>query len=118
MNGNNLDSSLPPATEREEKLPWEAMLAYVPLFCLYPWSIKHTIPGLEAHSRQGMILFGIELFLLLSQVAAFYKLLWLAVAVLAGLGIWSVYRGQAYRLPLVADIADRLVEDQAKKGRD
>ena len=116
MNAVNSESGSPPAAREEERLPWEAMLCYVPLFCLYPWSIRHTIPGLDTHARQGMILFAIELFLLLTQVSAFYKLLWLAVAVLAGLGILSVYRGSPYRLPLVADVADRLTENQAKKA--
>lgn len=83
-------------------------MAYVPVFCLYPWSLRHRMPEIAEHARQGMMLFGVEVVLLLLLVPVFYRLVWLAVLVMAVLGAWSALKGQPYRLPLIADLYDRL----------
>ncbi len=90
------------------EIPWEAMLCYLPVFCLYPWSLRREMPEIAGHVRQGMILFAFELGLFLITVPAFYKLVWLAILVIAGLGIWSAYNGRSYRLPVLTDLVEKL----------
>ncbi|MBM3325652.1 MAG: hypothetical protein FJY65_01530 [Calditrichaeota bacterium] len=94
-----------------DQLPWEAMLAYVPIFCIYPWTLRKVKPELEAHARQGMILFSIEIFLFLVTVPTFYKLLWIALLILAVLGIWAAFNGRPFRLPILSDIAEKLAPE-------
>lgn len=89
-------------------IPWEAMLCYLPVFCLYPWSLRREMPQIAGHARQGMILFAVELFLFLITVPTFYKLIWLVILVLAVLGVWSAFNGRPYRLPLLGDLAERV----------
>lgn len=103
-------------TPVEGRFPWEAILAYIPLFCLYPWSLRHRIPGLEGHARQGLILFIIELFLLLILIPVVYRLIWLGIVVLAAGGIWSAYRGRPYRLPVLDDLVDRLARREVESS--
>ncbi len=91
-----------------EQLPWEAMLAYVPIFCIYPWTLRKVKPELEPHARQGMILFALEIFLFLITVPMFYKLLWIVVLVLSILGIWAAFNGRKYKLPILGDLAEKL----------
>jgi uncharacterized membrane protein len=99
-----------------DHVPFEAMLCYLPIFCLYPWSQRRELPGIADHARQGMILFGVEVFLFLVTVPAFYKLLWLVVAVMAGLGVWSAFNGRSFRLPVLGDLADKLEEQDTKSA--
>lgn len=91
-----------------QRLSWEAYLAYIPIFCLYPWSIRNRKPEIAEHALQGMILFIIELFLLLVAIPIVYKVIWLCVVVLVILGLVSVINNRTYRLPLLADLFDRL----------
>ncbi|MBM3328013.1 MAG: hypothetical protein FJY67_00885 [Calditrichaeota bacterium] len=114
------DSDRPPRHDLEgeavpetTEIPWETMLAYVPVFCLYTWSQSREKPELREHARQGMILFAVEVVLFLVTVPTFYKILWLAVLVMAVLGIWAAFNGRPFRLPLLGDLADRLSGDPA-----
>lgn len=95
------------------------MLCYLPVFCLYPWSLRKELPEIAGHIRQGMILFAFELALFLLTVPAFYKLIWLAVMVIAGLGIWAAFNGREYRLPILSEIAVKLAgEPESPPARD
>lgn len=94
--------------EASSEIPWEAMLCYLPVFCLYPWSLRREMPQIAAHARQGMILFAFELGLFLITVPTFYKLVWLAILVIAALGVWAAFNGRPYRLPLLSDVAEKL----------
>ena len=90
------------------EIPWEAMLCYLPVFCLYPLSLRREMPEIAGHARQGMILFLFELGLFLITVPVFYKLVWLAILVIAGLGVWAAFNGRAYRLPILTDVVEKL----------
>jgi len=100
------------------EIPWEAMLCYLPVFCLYPWSLRRDMPEIAGHARQGMILFGFELALFLITVPTFYKLVWLAILVIAGLGIWSAYNGRDYRLPVLTDVIEKLAAPPEEQQMD
>jgi len=96
--------------ESSEKtvIPWEAMLAYVPVFCIYSWAVQDVVPGVKQHARQGMILFVIELLLVLLRTEFVYRMVWFALVVIAAFGVWSAFQGIPYRLPLIADFVERV----------
>ena len=98
-----------------QRFPWEAILAYLPVFCLYSWMIRDTVPGLKEHARQGMTLFIIELLLILLKSSFVYSLLWLVIIVLAGLGIWSVYEGRSFQLPSLTDLWDHITNQSSSQ---
>ena len=98
----------------QSRVPWEAMLAYVPIFCLYPWAIQDSVPGLKPHARQGMILFVIELIIVLIRTDFVYRMLWLVMLILAALGAWAAFQGMPYRLPLIADFVDSVFKPKPK----
>lgn len=104
----NDDSGREFAPSSPPQLPWEAMLAYIPIFCLYPWSLRNERPELRPYVRQGMILFGVEIALLLVSVPTFYKLLWLSILVLAGVGVIHAIQGKVFKIPLLSPIVDEL----------
>jgi len=95
-------------TDTTPPIPWEAMLCYLPVFCLYPWSLRKEMPEIEGHARQGMILFAVELALFLITVPVFYKIVWIAILVIAALGVLAAYNGRAYRLPVLWDLAEKV----------
>ncbi len=95
------DSTTPP-------IPWEAMLCYLPVFCLYPWSLREEMPEIKEHARQGMILFAVELALFLITVPVFYKIVWIAILVIAVLGVLAAYNGRAYKLPVLWNLAEKV----------
>lgn len=95
-------------TEHGDIVAWEALLAYIPLFCLYPWSLRKSRPELAEHAQQGMILFIAELVLFLVSIPFLVRLIWLGVIVLAIIGLVSVLSGRPYRLPVLADLVDRI----------
>jgi len=96
------------ATEATPPIPWEAMLCYLPVFCLYPWSMRKEMPEIEGHARQGMILFAVELALFLITVPVFYKIVWIAILVIAALGVLAAYNGRNYKLPILWDLAEKV----------
>ncbi len=111
------DTPSTPVTKRWEEdgnesitppIPWEAMLCYLPVFCLYPWSLRKEMPEIEGHARQGMILFAVELALFLITVPVFYKIVWIAILVIAALGALAAYNGRAYKLPILWDLAEKV----------
>ena len=106
---SNQDIQEVPA-EPGNKMAWEAVLAYIPLFCLYPWSLRKSRPELANHAQQGMILFLTELVLFLVSIPFLYRLLWFGVIVLGIIGLVSVFMGKPYRLPVLADLIDRIRE--------
>ncbi len=108
--------SKPEQTDGSLKFDWEALLAYIPVFCLYPWSLRKSRPDLLRHARQGMILFSIELVLILITVPLIYRLLWLGVIVLAVVGLISVLNGKPYRLPVFAELYDRIFGPSDRQG--
>ncbi len=89
-------------------IPWEAMLCYLPVFCLYPWSLRKEMPEIESHARQGMILFAVELALFLITVPVLYKIVWIAILVIAALGVLAAYNGRSYKLPVLWDLAEKV----------
>ncbi len=105
---NNQDTQEEEITQPENKVVWEALLAYIPIFCLYPWSLRKQRPELAEHAQQGMILFLTELLLFLIYIPFLYRLLWLGIAVMAILGLVSVFTGKPYRLPVLADLIEKI----------
>jgi uncharacterized membrane protein len=70
--------------------------------------------GLGAVWLAGLLVYGLAFGVLSVSAAGFTAMLWLAVAIwAAGLGLWVVAlvhaaRGERWRMPLAARIADRL----------
>ena len=88
-----------------------AVLAYVPVLCLLTLLQADQEPGLRAHARQGLVLFLLEIILallLIPGVSAFLLTLALVICLLFALfAAWNAWNGDYWRIPYVADIAER-----------
>lgn len=88
-----------------------AILAYLSILCIIPLLFKKDNPFVLNHGRQGLVIF-------LGQVAVFivhivlgpfiFKLGMFILWVLSFVGIVAVLKGEHIRLPVVADIADKI----------
>ena len=73
-----------------------------------------ALAGLGAVWLAGMLVYLLAFGLLSLGVAGFTAMLWIALAIwAAGVGLWLVslvkaFRGERWRMPLAASIADRL----------
>lgn len=92
----------------QTRVKWLAALAYLPLICLIPLFMSREDEFIQKHAKQGFILFLIEIVAMLMKIDAIWNLIiiiCLAAAVVGVLGI--LIRGEV-RIPILADLADRL----------
>lgn len=89
-----------------------AILSYIPFLCLIPLLQMREIEEARFHSRQGFILFLIELVAAIFLIPGLSGLFWKAVLILAlgasVAGIIFGIQGKLYRLPIIGDFAERL----------
>ncbi len=89
-----------------------AVLSYIPFLCLVPLLQMRDNETARFHSKQGLILFLIELLALLFLIPGLSKMIWTTVIVIAlgasVAGIVLGIQGKKYRLPLIGDIADKM----------
>jgi len=102
-----------PQTESPEILEGKifAILSYLSLLCIIPLVFKKSNPFVLSHGKQGLIIF-------VAQVAVFIvhivfgplvlRVGFFLLGVLSFWGIIEVLRGRYVRLPIVADIADKI----------
>ena len=87
-----------------------AVLSYLGILVFIPFFTSKDDPYVKFHVKQGLVLFGIEVVLmLLSHMAyslwAIFQLINLAVLVLAIIGIIHAIKGHEKELPLVGGLA-------------
>lgn len=87
-----------------------AVLSYLSILCIIPLIFKKTNPFVLQHGKQGLVIF-------VAQAAAFIisivmpwilKPVFFASGLLSLWGIIECLRGRSVRLPIVADIAEKI----------
>jgi uncharacterized membrane protein len=88
-----------------------SILAYFPIVCLLPLLQEERDPEMQRHARQGLVLFLVELLLvllLIPGVSAFLlQLAMILCVVFAFFGAWNAWQGKFWRIPIIADLAER-----------
>ncbi|UCD94714.1 MAG: hypothetical protein JSU69_01290 [Candidatus Zixiibacteriota bacterium] len=89
-----------------------AVLSYIPFLCLVPLLQMRDNEQTRFHSKQGLLLFLVELLAVLFLIPGLSNLVWKIVIVLAlgasAAGIIFGIQGKKYKLPLIGDIADKM----------
>ncbi len=89
-----------------------AILSYIPFLCLIPLLQMRDNEQARFHSRQGFIIFLVELLALFFLIPGLSGLFWKAIIIFAlgasVAGIIFGIQGKQYRLPIIGDFADKL----------
>ncbi len=89
-----------------------SILAYIPFLCLIPLLQMRENEAARFHSKQGLLLFLIEIMAGIFLIPGLSATIWKTILILAlgaaAAGIIFGIQGKPYRLPLVSDIADRM----------
>jgi len=89
-----------------------ALLSYIPFLCLIPLIQMRDNEQARFHSRQGLLLFLIELLAVLFLIPGISGMVWKAVLIIAlgasVAGIVFGIQGKKYKLPVIGDIADKM----------
>jgi uncharacterized membrane protein len=89
-----------------------AILSYIPFLCLIPLIQMRDNEQARFHSRQGLVLFLIELLAGLFLIPGLSSLIWKTVLIISlgasVAGIMFGVQGKMYRLPIISDISDKL----------
>lgn len=89
-----------------------SILSYIPFICLIPLLQMRDVEEARFHSRQGFVLFLIELLALIFLIPGLSGLFWKAILIFAlgasVAGIIFGIQGKLYRLPIIGDFAERL----------
>ena len=108
MTDHQVDPANLPPVEVSEDEKLFAILAYVPVLCLIPFTRTDRTDFVTGHVRLGMTLFVIEIFALILR---YLRVVWDLVLVLciigALAGIFHVVRGRRFFLPYLSDLLSR-----------
>lgn len=89
-----------------------AVLSYIPFLCLVPLLQMRDNEQARFHSRQGLILFLIELLAALFLIPGLSGMIWKTILILAlgtsVAGIIFGIQGKMYKLPIISDIAEKM----------
>ena len=90
-----------------------AALSYIFLLSVVMLLVKKDSDYVQFHAKQGTVLFIGEV--ILGVVGSFtwflfylWDLVWLLFVIVSIIGFYRAYRGERYRLPVVADLADKI----------
>ncbi len=104
-------SSYGGGTEKDRALI-ASILAYIPFLCLIPLIQMRDSEQARFHSRQGLVLFLIELIAILFLIPGLSSLVWKTILVVAlgasVAGIIFGMQGRMYKIPLVGEIAEKI----------
>jgi len=81
-------------------------LSYLWLLSVVMLLVKKEDPYVQFHAKQGVVLFAASLVLWIIPVVGW--LLNIAVTVAVIIGFIKALQGEKYRLPIVADLADKI----------
>jgi uncharacterized membrane protein len=89
-----------------------AVLSYIPFLCLIPLLQMRDNEQARFHSRQGLLLFLIELLAVLFLIPGISNMVWKTVIIVAlgasVAGIIFGIQGKKYNLPIIGDIAQKM----------
>jgi hypothetical protein len=105
MNPENTTPQEEPAPQDDEKML--AVLAYVPILCLLPYTRKDRSAFVSAHVQLGMTLFLIEIIAVILRFRFFWDLILLLCVIAALVGIFHVIQGRNFYLPYLSDLFSR-----------
>ncbi len=95
---------------REQDKP-HLVLAYLGPLCLIPLLSVKDSPFVSWHAKQGLVLalvgLGSNVLWSLGPLSLLNCLLWPAIGICAVMSIIKAFQGQRWRIPLVADLADK-----------
>lgn len=89
-----------------------ALLSYLAVLCVIPLLLKTENPFVYQHAKQGLVLFIIQVIVFLSSIVlpwVFVGFFYCITAVLSALGIIDSLKGRFVRMPVIADVADKIV---------
>lgn len=87
-----------------------AILAYLSILCIIPLVLKKDNPFVLSHGKQGLVLFvgQVAVFIASIVIPGLFKLGLFVLGIVSLWGIIEVLKGKFVRLPIVADIADKI----------
>lgn len=86
-----------------------AALSYLWVLCLVPLLVKRDSKFAQAHAKQGVVLFIIELIgSLIFWIPVFGWLLWVIVVIVALVGFIKALQGEYWEIPVVKEIAAKI----------
>lgn len=89
-----------------------SIIAYIPFLCLIPLLQMRENDRARFHSKQGLLLFLLEIlsgiFLIPGLSAAIWKTVLILVLGAAAAGIIFGIQGKNYRLPIIGDLAEKI----------
>lgn len=100
-----IDSSSKPLTSNANDKNIVAALSYLWILSVVLYVLKKDDKYIEFHAKQGMVLF------VLSFLGMFPVLgwpLWVISFLLIIVGALKAYKGEKYRIPLIADVAEKI----------
>ncbi|MCB9357222.1 MAG: hypothetical protein H6506_01280 [Calditrichaeota bacterium] len=84
-----------------------AVLAYIPFVCFVPFFKRGESAFVHGHVRLGMALFFIEVLALLLRFRFIWDLVLFCCIIVAGLGIYNVFKGRGFFVPFLSDMFTR-----------
>ena len=103
----------PPSHESPEVLEGKPLtiLSYLFILCIIPLVFKRDNSFALHHGKQGLVIFVAEVAVFIIQIIFgewFLKLGMFFFGILSLIGIISVLKGQYVKLPIVAEIAEKI----------
>jgi fumarate reductase subunit D len=89
-----------------------ALLSYLAILCIIPLVIKRDNPFVLAHGKQGLVLFVGEVAVFVASIILPMILIKLVCFLFGLLSLWGIVeslRGNFIRMPVVSEIADKII---------
>lgn len=88
-----------------------AILSYLSIFCIIPLVLKKDNKFVLFHGKQGLVIFVAEVAVFIVHILLgtwLLKLGMFCLGVLSFIGILAVLKGDSIKLPVVADLAEKI----------
>jgi len=90
-----------------------AILSYLSVLCLIPILMKKDDEFVRFHSRQGLMLFTLEIGLMIINIIPFlgqliYLFGMLACGIISIIGVVQVLQGNKWKIPVVGEWAEKI----------
>lgn len=88
-----------------------AILSYLSILCIIPLLFKKDNPFVLAHGKQGLVIFVGEVAIFIAHIVLGTWVLRLGLFLSGVISLWGiieVLRGRYVKLPVIAEIADKI----------
>jgi len=89
-----------------------AVLSYLTVLCIIPLILQKDNAFVLSHGKQGLVLFVAEVAVFIAHIALGTSVLRLGFFILLSLSLWGMIealKGQYGKLPIVSNLADKIV---------